>query len=536
MKKIFILTSIITLSLGLTAQNTSSFEWAKSVSSSTNVDVRDIAVDSQGNSYITGGFVNTASFGTTTLTSTDGSENVFIAKIDNLGNFIWAKSAGSNGGDRGNSIAVDAQGNSYITGKFGYGGAVFGDTTLFLINSTASFFITKLDNSGNFIWAKSVHGGFTYNTHVNGIAIDSIGNSYIVGRAGAVSFGASPAISGIFIAKLDASGNDFEWAKQIGEYAQFIDGHDIALDSQGNPHITGRFEGTMSFGDTTLISSETGNFIAKLDATGNYIWVRKVGNDTWFHNRIAIAIDSQDNSHAVGRFQGSIPFGDTTLVSNGVNGYITKLDMSGQFIWARKMNGNYDNFVSVEAIAIDAQGNSYIAGEFSGSSLAGTIGLTVYGGDDVFIAKLNTLGVFEWVKSAGSNVSDELRGIAVDAQGNSYITGVYKNTATFGAFSLTSVGSEDAFIAKISEGALSSIENYEFETVTIYPNPTNSFLFIESETPIEKLIIRDLSGKIVYQSSNSIEEKVGVQNLNSGIYLLEIMFENIRIIKKFVKD
>lgn len=504
------------------------------MSSSLNVDVRDITVDSQGNSYITGGFSGTASFGPTTLTSV-GNQSIFIAKIDNLGNFIWAKSAGSNGGDLGNSIAVDAQGNSYVTGKFGYGGAVFGDTTLFSPIWPA-IFITKLDNSGNFIWAKSAYGGFTYNTHVNGIAIDSIGNSYIVGRAAGVSFGASPAISGIFTAKLDASG-DFEWATQIGEFAQFIDGHDIALDSQGNPHITGRFEGTMSFGDTTLISSEIGNFIAKLDATGNYIWVRKVGDDTWSNNRrIAIAIDSQDNSHAVGRFQGSIPFGDTTLVSNGVNGYITKLDMSGQFIWARKMNGGSNNFVSVEAIAIDAQGNSYIAGEFSGSSLAGTIGLTVYGGDDVFIAKLNTLGVFEWVKSAGSNVSDELRGIAVDAQGNSYITGVYKNTATFGAFSLTSVGSEDAFIAKISEGALSSIENNEFQTVKIYPNPTNSFLFIESEIPIEKLIIRDLSGKIVYQSSNSIEEKVGVQNLNSGIYLLEIMFENIRIIKKFVKD
>lgn len=536
MKKIFILTSIITFTLGLKAQNTSSFEWAKSVSSSLNVDVRDIAVDFQGNSYITGGFSGTASFGPTTLTSL-GNQSIFIAKIDNLGNFIWAKSAGSDGGDRGNSIAIDAQGNSYITGYF-RDGAIFGNTTL-----TSGFyvgiFITKLDNSGNFIWVKSAAGTSSLNTYANGIAIDSIGNSYIVGRSVGVSFGSSPAITGIFTAKLDASGNDFEWAKQIGENAQFIDGHDIALDSQGNPHITGRFEGTMSFGDTTLISSEIGNFIAKLDATGNYIWVRKVGDDTWSNNRrIAIAIDSQDNSHAVGRFEGSIPFGDTTLVSNGVyvNGFITKLDTSGNFIWARRMNGGSNNFVSVEAIAIDAQGNSYIAGEFSGSSLTGATGLTVYGGVDVFIAKLNTLGVFEWVKSAGSNVSDELRGIAIDAQGNSYITGVYENTATFGVFSLTSLDSEDAFIAKISEGALSSIENNEFQTVKIYPNPTNSFLFIESEIPIEKLIIRDLSGKIVYQSSNSVEEKVDVQNLNSGIYLLEIMFENIRIIKKFVKD
>lgn len=534
MKKIFILTSIITLSLGLTAQNTTSFEWAKSVSSSLNVDVRDIAVDSQGNSFITGGFWGTASFGTTTLSSL-GNQSIFIAKLDNLGNFIWAKSAGSDGGDRGNSIAVDAQGNSYITGYF-RDGAIFGDTTL-ISGFYVGIFITKLDNSGNFIWVKSATGNSSLNTYTNGIAIDSIGNSYIVGRSVGVSFGTSPAISGIFIAKLDASGN-FEWSTQIGEFGQFIDGIDIALDSQGNPHITGRFEGTTSFGDTTLTSGQScGVFLAKLDATGDYIWVRKVGYNNCFQ-RAAIAIDSQDNSYVVGRFEGSIPFGDTTLVSNGVyvNGFITKLDTSGNFIWARKMNGGSNNSVAVEAIAIDAQGNSYIAGEFNGSSLTGATGLTVYGGDDVFIAKLNALGVFEWVKSAGSNVSDELRGIAVDAQGNSYITGVYENTATFGAFSLTSLGSEDAFIAKISDGSLSSIENNEFQTVNIYPNPTNSFLFIESETPIEKLIIRDLSGKIVYQSSNSIEEKVDVQNLNSGIYILEIMFENIRIIKKFVKD
>jgi hypothetical protein len=84
-----------------------------------------IAVDASGNSYVTGGFEGTATFGSTTLESS-GSQDIFVAKLDNRGNWLWAKKAGGTDSDYGYGIAVDASGNSYVTGYFYSATATFG--------------------------------------------------------------------------------------------------------------------------------------------------------------------------------------------------------------------------------------------------------------------------------------------------------------------------------------------------------------------------------------------------------------------------
>jgi hypothetical protein len=115
------------------------FLWAKRAGGVSSVRGQGIAVDSSGNAYVTGYFQGTAVFGATTLTSA-GSNDIYMAKVDSGGNFLWAKRAGGTSYDVGQSIAVDSSGNAYVTGEF-VGTAVFGATTL-----------TSAGNSDVFIW------------------------------------------------------------------------------------------------------------------------------------------------------------------------------------------------------------------------------------------------------------------------------------------------------------------------------------------------------------------------------------------------
>ena len=164
-------------------------------------------------------------------------------------NLTWAKSIGGTSDDVGQSVAVDASGNVYTTGSF-YGAVDFDPGTGIFNVTTAvwSIFISKLDASGNFVWAKSIPAGvIDYST----VVVDVSGNIYIIGQfSGTVDFDLGPAIFNVtaggpvpdlFILKLDASGN-FVWAKNMT-----IHGYSIAVDVSGNVCITGYFQGTVDF-------------------------------------------------------------------------------------------------------------------------------------------------------------------------------------------------------------------------------------------------------------------------------------------------
>ncbi|HEX6426137.1 MAG TPA: SBBP repeat-containing protein, partial [Niastella sp.] len=197
------------------------FTNSASLGSSTN---RGIVLDGAGNRYITGYFNGAVDFdpgaGTQNLTSA-GSNDIFLAKYDASGNYVWAKGMGGIGFEMGYSLAVDASGNSYITGQF---------------TGTVDF----------------DPGSGTQNLTTTGNA-------------------------DIFLAKYDASGN-YMWAQQIGATNNDI-GYALAVDASGNSYITGYFNGTVDFdpgaGTQDLIS--TGNadiFLAKYDASGNYVWAK----------------------------------------------------------------------------------------------------------------------------------------------------------------------------------------------------------------------------------------------------------------------
>jgi hypothetical protein len=280
---------------------------------------RGIAVDGSGNCYITGYFDGSATFGSTTFTSS-GSYDVFIAKYDAAGNFQWAARAGSSGEDFGRNIAVDGSGNSYITGTF-RNLASFGSTTL-TSSGDEDIFIARYDASGNVLWAKRAGG--TNKDAAFGIAVDGSGNSYITGEfQGNATFGSTTLTStssqpDIFIARYDASGNVL-WAKQAGGNSSGDYGRNIAVDGSGNSYITGEFEGSASFGNTTLTSSGGVDiFVAKYDASGNVLWAKRAGGNLE-ERASGIDLDGSGNTYISGYFLGEASFGSITITSSGAS-------------------------------------------------------------------------------------------------------------------------------------------------------------------------------------------------------------------------
>ena len=237
-----------------------------------------------GNAYLTGRFWGVAAFGPYTLTS-GGNYDTFAAKLDPDSNWLWAVRAGGASNDRGSGIAVDGVGNAYLTGYF-MGSVAFGPYTL-ISNGVYDIFAAKLDPNGNWLWAVRAGGtnvDYGYGIAVDGAGNAYLTGVF----ASSATFGPDTLTSSggydIFAAKLDSAGN-FLWAARAGG-ASHDGGIGIAVNGTGNAWLTGSFAGSAEFSPYTLTSS--GNidiFVAKIATTAAFpsspenLAITRSGND-----------------------------------------------------------------------------------------------------------------------------------------------------------------------------------------------------------------------------------------------------------------
>ena len=407
-------------------------------------------------------------------------------------NLVWATRAGGGNALGVEDVAVDAAGNIYVTGSFGWYGVgspiiVFGpgepnETTL--VSSGDDVFLAKYNASGNLIWVKKANWGSGY-----GIAVDVSGNSYVTGAFGEeLTFGYGEANEitlstdgplAYFVAKHDSSGN-LVWAK--GGYTQknssdAFEGFSIGVDAAGNSYVTGTFLGSPTFGpgepnETTLTASSTDMFVIKHDANGSLVWVKQI-RGLGFRENSSIAVDASGNIYLTGKFNGSVTFGageinETTLTSSAWDKvFVAKYSTSGNLIWAKQSGAGGGSWG--RGIAVDGLGNSYVTGLFEISAIFGpgetnetmlTAASNQNNGgvfdSDIFVAKFDVNGNLVWAKRAGGSsvpLSEQGNGITVDNSGNSYVTGIFSGSAIFGPgepneTALTSSGDSDVFVAK----------------------------------------------------------------------------------------
>lgn len=263
-----------------------------------------------------------------------------------------------------------------------------------------------------------------------------------------------------------AQSPSFAWAKKVIKTTAASDAgtQSIAIDTLGNVYTAGYFYGTYNFDqgvtNFSLTSVTQTGFILKQDASGNFLWAKKIDNDTDL-NIAKIAIDKQNNVYVTGYYRGVSDLDPTTGVatftSNGITDcFMIKLDPAGNFIWANSFGGTgFDLGVN---FAFDAANNVYVLGSFENTvdfdPNIGTSVLTSVGDYDVFLSKLDTYGNLFWVKSFGGSDADTGGGIQIDAQGNIYINGSFQGSGDFnpnaGTHTLSSVGAIDLFMLKLN--------------------------------------------------------------------------------------
>ncbi|MEM7553729.1 MAG: SBBP repeat-containing protein [Cyanobacteria bacterium P01_A01_bin.84] len=386
----------------------------------------------------------------------------------------WVQQLGGIFADSGFGITADGSGNSYITGSFQVN-ASLGNTSLSTTGINDGF-VAKLDSEGNVIWAENFNSTSLESFSLSsGIESDEVGNTYATGLfIGTVNFGdislTSVGISDAFVTKLDNDGNVI-WAEQIEDAGLGTDfGLRISSDNADNTYVTGvKNAGT----ETDLFdipgdstSVEGEGFVAKLDSSGNLVWTENF-DSTSFSISTDIATDEVGNSYVIGSFLGDVTLGNETLLSSGdTDIFVTKLDSDGNLEWSQKLGSTLSD--TGNGIALDKAGNTYVTGSFEDTVTFGDTTLTSNGESDAFVAKLDNSGNVLWAQNLGGTSLDSGNHITVDEKDNIYVTGSFEDTVTFGDTTFSSNSENDSFILKLNtEGNILEAEQLDYSLLDI---------------------------------------------------------------------
>jgi len=565
-KKLLSFIIVLTTLNTLQSQN---FDWAKSFGSTGNDIGTGITVDISGNVITVGNFSNTVDFdptvtGTQTLSSVPGGGGMFISKLSSAGNLLWAKSFdGPSDYNLIKGVDTDANGNIYVIGEFGavtdFDPAPNATFTLAPSGPT-DMFVSKLDASGNFVWAFQV-GGTNNSEFCHSITVDASGNVYMMGSfSQSVDFDPSAGIGTLtsigggdaFIAKYTSAGL-YVWVGRIGGGGGATGGG-ITVDAAQNIYATGWFNGIADMDPapaTTFTFASMGAqdlFVCKLDASCNFVWAKQIGGSGQDLPK-AIAHDANSNIYITGSFDTTADFDPSAvtypLTANaGQDLFICKLDANGAFVWAHSFGSATQDNDSGLSIAVSPQGNIFTTGGFYGSvdfdpSSTTTTILSALGGIDTFVSKLDGNGNFVWAKQLSGNSYDLGQSIAVDASENVYTTGgfysvVDYNPSPSATHTLASAGLYDAFVSKLKVEETSPVgisgNNTLNHLVSLYPNPTNGVLTVNTNSyENTHVAIYNITGqKIMRIKLLDRSTIIDFGNLSQGIYQVELFQDDVR--------
>ncbi len=466
-----------------------------------------IAVDTSGNVYVAG---NTASvdFPTTNaFRATPPSSNaVYVAKLNASGTaLVYATYLGGSVAELMNGIAVDTNGNAYVTGNTESANFPTKNSYQSALNGTDDAFITKLGPRGTNLLYSTYFGGPDYEAG-NCIAVDNSGNAYVGGETFSgrnfptlnpfqSKAGGFPNVSfDAFVAKFNTTLS----GPASLVYSSWLGGSTderatgIAVDAAGNVYVTGDitdstvvypavpssdfptlnpFQPTFNNGSTDPLAGLTDGFVTKINAAGSAMVFSTFLGGSAEDSGLAIAVDAGGRVYVTGQTSSTdFPtlnaaqpvIGGTNLST--LDAFVTVFQASGtNLLYSTYLGGDLDE--AGNGIAVDQFGTVYVAGQTSSDNFPTTVGCDqpAYAGgfDDVFVTKINPTvpGPASLVYSTylGGNDDDFANAMALDANGNFYVTGISASTnfpTTAGVLSVTNHGGfGDGFVAKFSSPA-----------------------------------------------------------------------------------
>jgi hypothetical protein len=436
-----------------------------------------IAVDGKGNAYVTGE-TDSLNFPTKDAfqSMNAGSTDAFVTKFSRDGEeLVYSTYLGGSSADRGgNGIAVDEDGQAYVTGEtdslnFPTTRGAFQRT----FRGSGDAYVTKLNRKGSALVYSTYLGGTSLDQGL-AIALDEDGQAYVTGTTISTDFPTRAAAFPIdpfpggdaFVTKLNHKGSALIYSSYLGG-DDGDRGHGIAVDEDGQAYVTGRTEsnnfpttaGTFQPIDPS-ISSNTA-FVTKFSRRGSALVYSTYLGGSDEDEGSGIAVDEDGQAYVTG-LTDSINFPTTPGAFQDINAgpddaFVTKLNRRGTaLVYSTYLGGTSSD--EGFAIALDEDGHAYVTGRTRSVDFPTTADAFQNmnaGSDDVFVTKLNRRGTaLVYSTYLGGTSSDEGFAIAVARKGNAYVTGLTESgnfPTTSGAFDTTYNGFDDAFVAKIEE-------------------------------------------------------------------------------------
>lgn len=555
---------VILYSAGISGQD---YVNAFKIGSSDHDEAYGLFQDSQGNYYVSGNFQETVDFdpgsGEAMLTAINNYDG-FLAKYDEDWNYLWAIQIGGSEYVFGRQVVVDESGNVYMTGYFN-GEADFdpGSGTYMLNGAEMDGFVAKYDQNGNFVWAFDL--GTEYNCTAYDMALDHAGNVWVSGVfKGDLDFDPSGndfILSGhgfqdIFLAKYSYDG-DFIWAGEIGGETTTFYSPILACDDSGNLYCSSQFANACDLdpGSGTLMVESAGSseiLLLKLDQAGTFQWGFAMGGILQDVPRDLIFSDGR--IVVTGFFEDVIDFdpssGNATFIStDDYDAYIAVYNTAGEYLWANNIAGlTFNCPAESNAVAEDNDHNLYITGSFYGTvdfdPTAASHEITAQGMWDIFTAKYDSNGNFQWANYAGGNDNDYGHNILVEKENEAVVViGKFMGYAEFdnlgAGYILSANGGFDGFVAAYTATAGASIDEGAggLENMIIYPNPAADVIFIVPDEYTRDCrfgLINILGAQVLSGKLHSGANKVFLGDITPGIYFLSLENHEGSVVRKIM--
>jgi hypothetical protein len=389
---------------------------------------------------------------------------------------IYSTYLGGSSLDDGSGIAVDSDGNAYVTGTT-Y--STNFPTTLDALeptckgcgSSNSDAFVTKFNPTGSAVVYSTYLGGKKDDFGI-GIAVDSDGNAYVTGQTASNNFPTKNPLQRAygggsydsFVAKINPAGSALIYSTYLGGNA--VDaGQGIAVDSDGNAYVTG-YTTSDNFRTVNPLQSENAGggdaFVTKINAMGSELVYSTYLGGSNLDYGAGIAVDSGGNAYVTGTtYSSEFPVENPiqSSLAGGWDAFVAKIDAAGsKLVYSTYLGGSGSGDVggSGYGIAVDSRGNAYVAGYTISANFPTTPGAlqTSYGGNwDAVVSKINPSGsALVYSTYLGGSETDTAWAIAADGDGDAYVSGSTgsRNFPTMNAFQKELRGSGDAFVSKLN--------------------------------------------------------------------------------------
>lgn len=430
----------------------SNWEWARGYGGGLDDAARRLAVDAAGNTYLTGSVQGTSTFGPNTFTAVNS--DAFVVKHSPSGSVEWAIQIGGAGFDDGTDVAIGSTGDVYVTGTF-ENTVTLGATTTLVSAGQRDVFVACYSSAGVFRWAQRIGGSSFENSPMVAVAGNRVvvTGSYVSAMLTVGGFSlAGGGFNQLFVASLDPTTGIAQWAIAQGATTSDELTSAIAAAPNGDVLVTGSFTRTTTLaGSTFTAAGGKDAYVVCVSAQGVPLWSQHSSGGTNDDEGADLAVDAQGDVYWLGN-----------SASNGISLGTVNLPGFGLFIVRYSATGNQQWAISTfnttaRGIALARTGEVFVGGILLGSATFGSSTLTTPSGRILpFVAQYDSTGQAQWGQmptnpgATSPNRFDSVYGVAVDLAGGVYLTGSFTSALTFGPSRITPQGLTDAFIAKLA--------------------------------------------------------------------------------------